>query len=85
MVGSTIMNTSLIKSGVERNLAFMSTLGVFSIFNYLLLSRLVGEQQDEKSSAPTTGLKLPPSAGPSHDSALHAFVAESSDPVVIDQ
>mmetsp|Transcript_14759 Transcript_14759/g.21770 ORF Transcript_14759/g.21770 Transcript_14759/m.21770 type:complete len:194 (+) Transcript_14759:222-803(+) len=40
MIGSTFLNTALIKNGVDRNVAFVLTLGIFSCVNYLLLHHI---------------------------------------------
>lgn len=37
MIGSTILNTSLIKMGVERTVSFVTTLVVFACLNYSIL------------------------------------------------
>jgi len=51
MVGSTIINAALIDKGIDRNIAFFSSLAAFAFLNFLILDKinsLVAEKESIK-------------------------------------
>mmetsp|Transcript_8368 Transcript_8368/g.19416 ORF Transcript_8368/g.19416 Transcript_8368/m.19416 type:complete len:249 (+) Transcript_8368:78-824(+) len=49
MVGSTVLNATLIKHGVNRTVSFVGTLGIFAIFNYFVLKWIMETPSVETS------------------------------------
>jgi hypothetical protein len=61
LVGSTILNTYLIGTGVDKTVSFFATMIVFACFNYFLVCWAV-DRALESTTEGTHGAKQPPSS-----------------------
>lgn len=70
-VGSTVLNTTLLKIGLSRPIAFMATIWIFSIVNYLVIGWVVRQSNKAEKKGVT---RVPRSSPPPPSTPSHAKV-----------
>ena len=81
MVGSTILNTILIKLGMNRNVAFVSTLWIFACINYFILKYLNNLVVKTSKDKKTGGRVMDKTVRGGSCGDLHSFVVSIGPPV----